>query len=150
KGKLVLQVMSETTGMVNFDLNYLTSGATWTPFYDLRVENVKSPIDMTYKAQIVQNTGIDWKQTKLTLSSGNPNQNNQAPLLHTWFVDYMNDNYYLQNPTKDLRANVIQGYASGVQLEEAELKKKSTVTDYTTIVENQLNVSFEIDVLYDI
>jgi uncharacterized protein (TIGR02231 family) len=150
KGKLVLQVMSETTGMVNFDLNYLTSGATWTPFYDLRVENVKSPIDMTYKAQIVQNTGIDWKQTKLTLSSGNPNQNNQAPLLHTWFVDYMNENYYLQNPTKDLRANVIQGYASGVQVEEAELNKKSTMSDYTTIVENQLNVSFEIDVLYDI
>lgn len=150
KGKLVLQVMSETSGMVNFDLNYLTSGATWTPFYDLRVENVKSPIDMTYKAQIVQNTGIDWKQTKLTLSSGNPNQNNQAPLLHTWFVDFSNQYNTIASPTMDLRANIIQESAYGIQVEEAELKQKSTVSNYTNIIENQLNVSFEIDVLYDI
>lgn len=39
-----------------------------------------------YKAQVVQNTGIDWKKVKLTLSSGNPNQNNQAPTINPWFL----------------------------------------------------------------
>ena len=79
KGKLVLQVMNEIAGNVNLDINYITNSATWNPFYDLRVDNVKDPINMMYKAQVTQNSGIDWKKVKLTLSSGNPNQNNQAP-----------------------------------------------------------------------
>jgi len=85
KGKLVLQVMNEVAGTVNLDINYITNSASWNPFYDLRVDNVKEPINMVYKAQVSQNSGIDWKKVKLTLSSGNPNQNNQAPLLNSWF-----------------------------------------------------------------
>lgn len=150
KGKLVIQLMSDIAGTVNFDLNYLTSGATWIPFYDLRAESVKAPIDLTYKAQIVQNTGIDWKQVKLTLSSGNPNQNNQAPLLHSWFLNYADLYNAVPRPNYDIRANTIQAVGSTIQVEESAFKKESTISDYTTIVENQLNVSFEIDVLYDI
>ena len=85
KGKLVLQVMNETAGNVDFSINYLTNNANWKPFYDLRANSISEPIEMMYKAQVVQNTGIDWKQVKLTLSSGNPNQNNQAPILNAWF-----------------------------------------------------------------
>jgi uncharacterized protein (TIGR02231 family) len=85
KGKLIIQVMNEIAGVVNLDLNYITDNASWTPFYDLRAENITSPINMMYKAQVTQWTGIDWKKVKLTLSSGNPNQNNQAPLLNSWF-----------------------------------------------------------------
>lgn len=66
-GKLVLQVMNQTAGIIPFDISYLTNNATWTPFYDLRTESVTSPINMMYKGQVVQNTGIDWKKVKLTL-----------------------------------------------------------------------------------
>lgn len=148
KGKLVLQVMSETAGNVNFDINYLTGGATWQPFYDLRAESVKEPINMLYKAQIVQNTGVDWKQVKLTLSSGNPNQNSQAPLLHSWFLTYDQLKNYIPAPTYDMR-NTIQSTASGMVVQKEDLQE-STISNYTTVIENQLNVSFEIDLLYDI
>lgn len=148
KGKLVLQVMSETAGNVSFDINYLTAGATWKPFYDLRAESVKEPINMLYKAQIVQNTGVDWKQVKLTLSSGNPNQNNEAPLLHSWFLTYEQIRDYIQAPAYDM-SNTIQSMASGTMVEKEKLEE-STISNYTTVVENQLNVSFEIDLLYDI
>jgi uncharacterized protein (TIGR02231 family) len=87
-GKLIVQVMNDVAGIVPLDISYLSNSATWTPFYDLRAENVTTPINMLYKAQVVQNSGIDWKKVKLTLSSGNPNQNNQAPLLSTWFLRY--------------------------------------------------------------
>lgn len=150
KGKLVIQVMSDFAGIVNFDLNYLTTGATWVPFYDLRAESVKAPIDLTYKAQIVQKTGVDWKQAKLTLSSGNPNQNNQAPLLHSWFLNYADLYNAVPRPVYDIRANTIQAAGSTIAVKESEYSSESTISDFTTIVENQLNVSFEIDVLYDI
>ena len=151
KGKLVLQVMNDTAGSVNFDINYLTNNANWKPFYDLRANSISEPIEMMYKAQVVQNTGIDWKQVKLTLSSGNPNQNNQAPLLNAWFLRYgIPNNYgYIQNA--DVVANRLQSKVSGIQVQEDdEMRKDKSISNYTTIQENQLNISFEIDIPYDI
>jgi len=166
KGKLVLQVMNEIAGNVNLDINYITNSATWNPFYDLRVDNVKDPINMMYKAQVSQNTGIDWKKVKLTLSSGNPNQNNQAPILSSWFLRYQDEsnnyNYYRGNV--NAKSNQIQGRAAGIKVgENLSMKFRDTTANYgfdefndnsisnfTEINENQLNVSFDIDIPYDI
>lgn len=148
KGKLILQVMNNTAGVVNFDISYLTSNASWKPFYDLRANSISEPIEMLYKAQLIQNTGVDWKQVKLVLSSGNPSQNNQAPLLNTWFLRYGNERdkgYYNFGRLE----NELQGKVSGVTIEDNITYKKS-LSEVTTISENQLNVSFDIDVPYDI
>jgi TonB-dependent SusC/RagA subfamily outer membrane receptor len=228
KGKLVLQVMNEIAGNVNLDINYITNSATWNPFYDLRVDNVKDPINMMYKAQVTQNSGIDWKKVKLTLSSGNPNQNNQAPILSSWFLRYENPNgYFRKGYLKDKEENrpnanilqSLQGQLAGVNIAESSgqpgsqgsvvirgissldsdnrplividgaisnnetykqlppnaiksvniLKGEQAsslygsrgsngvivittkqMDDYTSINENQLNVSFDIDIPYDI
>ncbi|MBY0487571.1 MAG: DUF4139 domain-containing protein [Flavobacteriaceae bacterium] len=165
KGKLVIQVMNEIAGNVNLDINYITNSATWNPFYDLRVDNVKDPINMMYKAQVIQNSGIDWKKVKLTLSSGNPNQNNQAPLLSSWFLRYQEEgkdyNYYRGNAYEKLSAveNKIQGrkeksnsykYADTTANYGYESFADGDISNYTTINENQLNVSFDIDIPYDI
>lgn len=159
-GKLILQVMNQTAGVIPFDISYLTNNATWTPFYDLRAESVTSPINMMYKAQVVQNTGIDWKKVKLTLSSGVPNQNNQAPMLSSWFLrnNIVQANYGYSQKSK---MNQLQGRVAGLAVDQ-EYKKsedevmaapvlaESSVSDYTTVEENQLNVSFDIDIPYDI
>lgn len=149
KGKLVLQVMSTLAGKTDFDIQYLTQGANWIPFYDLRAENIDSPIKMMYKAQVSQNTGVDWKNIALTLSSGNPNQSNVTPVLNAWFLRFGQQNVYRnQNAIK----NSLSAKVAGVQLEEIADKEMAygSVSDYTTINENQLNVSFDIDIPYDI
>jgi uncharacterized protein (TIGR02231 family) len=154
-GKLIVQVMNEVAGIVPLDISYLCNSATWTPFYDLRAENVTAPINMLYKAQVVQNSGIDWKKVKLTLSSGNPNQNNQAPLLSTWFLRYGESQNHIGNQMykrnqiqgsmrKDVQADMVMEQAN------APVMAKSSISDYTTIAENQLNVSFDIDIPYDV
>lgn len=147
KGKLVLQVMNETAGSVDFSINYLTNNANWKPFYDLRANSISTPIEMMYKAQVVQNTGIDWKQVKLTLSSGNPNQNNQAPILSSWFLRYGYDQDFTNfdnGKSNTLYEVAVVGY-------EAKRKNaEASVSNYTTIQENQLNISFDIDIPYDI
>lgn len=159
KGKLVLQVMNEIAGNVNLDINYITNSATWNPFYDLRVDNVKDPINMMYKAQVSQTTGVDWKKVKLTLSSGNPNQNNQQPILNSWFLRYKEEgndfNYFRGNVYT--KSNQIQGRVSGIQIEVDTIASygidefnDNSISNYTSINENQLNVSFDIDIPYDI
>jgi uncharacterized protein (TIGR02231 family) len=149
KGKLILQVMNETAGIVNLDINYLTAGATWKPFYDLRAESISTPINMMYKGQVTQNTGIDWKKVKLTLSSGNPTQNNTAPILQAWFLRYGYNRGYLQYNNSNAKMNTFQDKVSGIQV-NAEMQDESSISNYTSINENQLNVSFEIDIPYDI
>jgi uncharacterized protein (TIGR02231 family) len=149
RGKLILQVMNEVAGNVNLDINYMTNNASWQPFYDLRAENIKEPINMMYKAKVIQNTGIDWKKVKLTLSSGNPNQNNEAPILQAWFLRYGNPiNYGYNNSDTQLNEIVVTG-AMGIKRDKAEMKTAS-ISNYTTVNENQLNVSFDIDIPYDI
>ncbi|MBF4486818.1 DUF4139 domain-containing protein [Flavobacterium sp. CSZ] len=156
-GKLILQVMNQTAGVIPFDISYLTDNATWTPFYDLRAESVTSPINMMYKAQVVQNTGIDWKKVKLTLSSGQPNQNNQAPILSSWFLANQTYGEVTTTAYGLSKRNQIQGSIAKVSREAeksmdmaATVMMESSVSNYTTVAENQLNVSFDIDIPYDI
>lgn len=163
KGKLIIQVMNEIAGLVNLDINYITNNASWSPFYDLRADNVNSPINMMYKAQVTQWTGIDWKKVTLTLSSGNPNQNNQAPILSSWFLRYGDFNFYKGNVNQNSVQNKLQGRVAGVQIDK-ELPNNFAyfdtlsngkimargINDYTNIQENQLNVSFDIEIPYDI
>jgi uncharacterized protein (TIGR02231 family) len=152
KGKLVLQVMNEIAGNVNLDINYITNTATWNPFYDLRVDNVKDPINMMYKAQVIQNSGIDWKKVKLTLSSGNPNQNNQAPLLSSWFLRYTNPVvYYKSDEDDNSKLNeIVVTSGRGIKKDKSNLGYTTTTSIQANIIENQLNVSFDIDIPYDI
>lgn len=157
-GKLILQVMNQTAGVIPFDISYLTNNATWTPFYDLRADNVTSPINMMYKAQVVQNTGIDWKKVKLTLSSGQPNQNNQAPILSSWFLANQIYDEVLATAYGMSKRNQIQGSIAKVSMKDvnksmdmvAPVMLESSVSNYTTVAENQLNISFDIDIPYDI
>lgn len=146
-GKLILQVMSDIAQSANFEISYLTPYASWAPFYDLRAESITAPIDLMYKAQVTQNTGIDWKKVKLTLSSGTPNQNNQFPILSSWFLRYTQPvvNYYNNS---DAQLNEVEVVSYGVRTKSSV--SSSSVSDYTIVNENQLNVSFDIDIPYDI
>jgi hypothetical protein len=101
---------------------------------------------MMYKAKVVQNTGIDWKKVKLTLSGGNPNQNNEAPILQTWFLRY---SYPVAYGNQNAKMNTIQGKVSGLEV-SADKMEESSISNYTTVNENQLNISFDIDIPYDI
>lgn len=156
-GKLIVQVMNSAAGPVPLEISYLTNNAGWSPFYDLRTESVAAPINMMYKAQVVQNTGIDWKKVKLTLSSGYPNQNNQAPILSSWFLaNQLNDQVITTSAYGISKRNQIQGsiYKDKKVSNEMEMAApalaESSVSNYTTVAENQLNISFDIDIPYDI
>ncbi|PIL32379.1 hypothetical protein GSI_05625 [Ganoderma sinense ZZ0214-1] len=60
---------------LEFQLTYLVTGVTWKPYYDLHGATVdgKPSLDISlhYCANITQNTGEDWNDTILTLSTAN-------------------------------------------------------------------------------
>ncbi|HTE13391.1 MAG TPA: DUF4139 domain-containing protein [Chitinophagaceae bacterium] len=223
-GKLLLQLVSPLAGNCNLTISYITAKASWNPSYDIRVENISKPISLLYKAKLVQTTGIDWKQVKLTLATSTPNQNNNAPVLKSWFLSYtdpvtrMENNLYmnsvqsmLQGRAAGLSEVVVTGYSVNKDAEENDevkirgnsskikaplyilngsiisqpefekidpknIKKtevldagnataiygvraaggallvtlKDALGDYITVKDNELNVTFDIDLPYDV
>lgn len=68
-------------------LQYFVELAGWKPSYDFRVEETDQPLSVVYNGNVFQNSGEDWKNVKLTLSSANPNISSTAPKLETWYIN---------------------------------------------------------------
>jgi|CXWL01.1.fsa_nt_gi uncharacterized protein (TIGR02231 family) len=169
-GQVFLQVMCKRPGEIPVDLSYYTTNAGWTAIYDIRVNSKTNKVKMVYKASLTQTTGVDWKNTKLTLSTGTPNFGISAPVLTPWYLQLYVPGLYtdLQKRAAQGNAtrNMIQSYADDKSLSEVvvvdaygqyrqeKLKDKtidpSTLQQYTTLNEGQLNTNFEIDLPYDI
>ena len=73
-GRLTLQLNAAMPVKADFIISYIARNAYWIPFYDLRADNIQLPLKIFYKAKIVQTTGIDWKQVKLSLSTATPDK----------------------------------------------------------------------------
>ncbi len=167
QGKLIVNVMSSQSGSIPLEVSYLTNQATWQPSYEMRIDKINDPIQMLYKAQVRQNTGIDWKNIKLSLTSGQANQNTIAPELQPWFLDYRNSGLMVTSKSIEGRPNAsmiqtLQGQVPGVNISRSNSRKPyddeyqevsenpSTLEHYTQINESQLNITFNIDIPYTI
>ncbi|MCM8569991.1 mucoidy inhibitor MuiA family protein [Gramella jeungdoensis] len=87
-GKIEIRVESDISTSADFRITYLVENAGWYPNYDLRVKDIESPLTLNYKADVYQNTGVDWENVNLKLSNGNPNESGVAPELETWYLNY--------------------------------------------------------------
>src|SRR5699024_926708 len=87
-GEIEIRVESKIKSKGDFKITYLVANTGWYPKYDIRVASVDQPLELKYKADIYQNTGVDWESVKLKLSNGNPNQSGVAPELETWYLNY--------------------------------------------------------------
>jgi uncharacterized protein (TIGR02231 family) len=81
----------------NFTLQYLVNSVSWKPAYDIRVKDVQSPLQIVLKAGITQNTGENWEQVKMRLSSNDPQIGNVKPELSTQFLNLRQPIVYQQD-----------------------------------------------------
>jgi hypothetical protein len=125
-GRLTLQLSAAMPVKADFTISYIARNAYWIPFYDLRADNIKLPLKIFYKAKIVQTTGIDWKQVKLSLSTAAPEQKGIAPELQSWFLGYINP-YSIDKFRKDLT-----GSTAGIQLRGISSLNDVVVVGYTS------------------
>jgi hypothetical protein len=93
-GEVYLMLSCETATMANITLSYFVESAAWIPVYDLRVKDVSSPINLSYKGKIRQSSGEEWKDVKLILSTTDPNLNGNKPELSPWYLSQSYQNQY--------------------------------------------------------
>jgi uncharacterized protein (TIGR02231 family) len=87
-GEIVVKVESPTAQTIDISCVYLVYGASWSPLYDLRSNGFEQPLQITYKANVVNNTGFGWEDVKLALSTATPLTNNNRPIMNPVFVDF--------------------------------------------------------------
>lgn len=149
-GEILVEIESPAASNVKLSFDYLVRGAGWTPQYDLRAMDINSEIQLHYRANVYQNTGIEWKNVILTVSTGNPRQNRIMPVLSPWYLQF--------------RSNVGQTYGLSVEMVEddvmADKPAQAKVTsyrgnsmnsaNYTTVTQSQTNTKFKISLPYTI
>ena len=87
-GEVVVKVDASTAGKYNMRLSYVSSNASWKPLYDIRAESLGKPLNLNYKAEIVQKTGENWDNISLRLSSSNPNLSGVVPVITPYYLRY--------------------------------------------------------------
>lgn len=108
KGEIHVKLEAKSSANSSLTLTYLVNNAGWNPSYDIRAKNVNEPIDLLYKANVRQDTKVDWNNVQLTFSSIDPNTSGIAPELRTYYLDY-----YSAPPTYGETVNEVSGIVNG-------------------------------------
>lgn len=87
-GEIRVKLNSDKTQNINFEISYNVDNIGWYPSYDIRVKDISSPLKLIYKANLKQNSKVDWSNVKLTFSSANPDNTNKVQKIIPYFLNY--------------------------------------------------------------
>lgn len=151
---IIVMVHAEVAAQTNISVSFFVPNAAWLPAYDLRA-NANGTIDLIHKAELSQNTGMDWNNISLTLSTGNPNQNQQKPVLTPFYLGFV------QQYKQRLSAGVASDAPQTLQSITIESKNKKpnresaemdavTIAELTTASEGMIETQYDIKIKYTI
>jgi uncharacterized protein (TIGR02231 family) len=157
--RIVVTFMSKEIASGKIELSYLAANAGWTPLYDIRSEAVTGKISLTYKAQVQQNTGLDWNDVKLSISTNNPYANKTKPTLNPWYIDYQEYRHKLEEKAKMQRSDAflmetapgaVYNYGFNANFSAKVEDDALTSEQFTTVVQQLIAAEFQIDLNYSI
>jgi hypothetical protein len=128
---VLVTVSSKAALQSTFTLSYVVHNASWFPTYDIRAKNVNSPVTITYKANVSQQSGEDWKNVKLTLSTGNPTVSGNKPELSPYYLSLGMDYPEPANTVTSVNGSVT-GNNNGQPLVGATISIKGTTISAVT------------------
>lgn len=101
RGEITLKLNSQNPTNLVLNIRYNIQNAGWFPLYDIRATNTSSPIEFSYKANVYQQSGTDWENVNVVLSTGDPNTNNNKPILLPRYLNFNNKSYASTTPVRN-------------------------------------------------
>ncbi|WKN32350.1 mucoidy inhibitor MuiA family protein [Porifericola rhodea] len=148
RGEIVVAVDSKSAQIVDLVCSYMVAHASWFPVYDLRAKDVKSPVELMYKARVQQNTGENWKNVKIALSNANPTASGNMPVLSPWYLDFnrtypqnLQTIYTSVNPSVRQVRGKISDAETGEPLPGVNILIKGTSVGTVTDVNGEYHIS---------
>ncbi|MDR9741029.1 mucoidy inhibitor MuiA family protein [Proteus terrae] len=149
KTQIVLSLGTSKDLTSKMRISYITPDAGWSPAYDIRSQGMDKPILLTYKADVIQNTGLNWDKVKLILTSTNPSLNITAPTLSPWYLALYNDNAKFRSKSMSMEMASPVAPSPAITIEESHEKQLNKgVTRYVTTNNNGINLSHTIALPY--
>jgi len=140
--EIELSVLSQREEKIKFDFSYMVSGCGWAPKYDIRADGVDKPIQMVYRANLFNNSGVDWNDVKIKLSTAEPGKSATKPILDKWALNYGYD-------VQDASESNVMNYDQRMTIEATKVEG-AAIAGYETIRVDELSQEFEIAVPYTI
>lgn len=110
-GTIEITIDRNSAKSASLQVSYQVQYAYWYPSYDIRFRGTEKPVEISFKANIEQNTGIDWKDVNIILSSAQTHISGQIPEIEPWHLYY-----YFPEIAKSLRGN-----SAGVAMPQAAM-----------------------------
>jgi len=130
--EVIISIEAPKPTDVVFNLSYLVKGSSWIPSYDIRVITGENKISLAYYGIIYNNTGEDWINVNLSLSTAKPSVDGNPPILKTARVsfrnNYRNDEYNYVRNVMVLNNDVSQFQGQRLHLNE---QNQTTTTNDT-------------------
>jgi uncharacterized protein (TIGR02231 family) len=145
-GEIELTLQAKAYSAVELNLTYIANNAGWSPVYDIRAKDVKSNIDLAYRANVYQNTGIDWKYVKLTLSTANPAEGGTKPELYAQNLSIFEPVLIQSKNVRTMKFEAPQAMA----MDAAPLNEVVTTASFVNTLQTTLAVNFDISLPYNI
>nr|WP_299339098.1 mucoidy inhibitor MuiA family protein [Allomuricauda sp.] len=120
QGEVTIKFDAPIATNLDITLTYMVQDAGWVPNYDIKSTSLNAPLNLAYKANVYQNTGQDWEDVKVVLSTGNPKYNIAKPNLETQYLNFVSSYQKRYSPSAKKK-----GYAFNPNVK----KVAGTVTD---------------------
>ena len=89
QGEITITFDAPISTNLNITMNYMVKDAGWVPNYDIKSIGINAPLSLAYKGNVYQNTGQDWQNVKILLSTGNPVYNISKPIVDTKYLNFV-------------------------------------------------------------
>ncbi|QSJ14192.1 mucoidy inhibitor MuiA family protein [Nostoc sp. UHCC 0702] len=132
---LIVAIESAGEGEFEFELSYIVNYASWTPLYDLRVSNTSNIVHLNYIAEVTQNSGEDWIDVALTLSTAKPGNGTLPPKLEPWYIDIPSQIKLRQTDTEQFTLATRSAAVPANRPEPDEVAEDSLIPAKTVVAE---------------
>lgn len=137
-GEILIKVASPIHKTTNFELTYNVGNVSWYPTYDVKAKDINSPLSIIHKANVKQNSKVDWNNVKLRFSSANPSNATKASELKPYFLDYGSKPPTYNNLTGEVTGTVYD--YENIPLPGVSLIVKGTTIGTTTDFDGKFSI----------
>lgn len=147
-GVIKVKLIASKATKINLRMTYVINNAGWTPFYDMKSNSLDGPVKVIAKASIYQNTGVNWKNVALVLSTSTPNNYGVIPEVHPWTLYFQQE--YKNRGYKKSSSYGWSSRAAVSNMKTAYASEEISTADFTTTTENMTNREYVISLPYSI
>ncbi len=135
--KIALVHLQSVGGKLAMKLSYQLNQASWYPVYDANLDTQQSKLAVTQAAYVQQNSGENWDNVALTLSTLQPSAAVEPPALSSWWIDY-------QRPVPRNTLMKSAGAVADAAMPEMMVAAAPVAEQRATVIDSGYHVSYQI------